>query len=231
MQNLWGNLIVYGSLGVFIVSALLLALIRGGKIWKRRCEQQRVQYATLYRPLIERIMEKTGKGEFPAHYSYHPSHRPLIYRLMLDYARTHEGDYYAAFDYMGFTDDLLAGNVSQDLMKNMEHMAIIRSPMFQDYLYIMLLEEDPSIACQAANALTCLPLTSRDQEIILPSLLNIAALAEYLPDYLTCMKPSPQLCQELLKEELSPPSRQVLLDYLSSADISPEKPARAQIIG
>ncbi|MEQ8174166.1 MAG: hypothetical protein ABRQ26_03770 [Syntrophomonadaceae bacterium] len=227
MQSSWGNLIVYGSLGVFIVSALLLALIRGSKIWKHRCEQQRFQYATLYRPLIERIMEKAGTGEIPAHHSYHPSHRPLIYSLMLDYARTHEGDYYAAFDYMGFTDDLLAGNVSHDLMENMEHMAIIRSPMFQDYLYIMLLEEDPAVACQAANALTRLPLTSRDQEIILPSLLNIAALAEYLPDYLTCMKPSPQLCQELLKEELSHPSREVLLDYLTWAGISSEKLTRS----
>lgn len=221
MQNSWGNLVIYGSLSVFIVSALLLALIRARKIWERRCEQQRVQYTTLYRPLIERIMEKVAKGEPPAYHSYHPSHRPLIYRLMLDYARTHKGDYYAAFDYMGFTDDLLSGSVSRDLREALEHMAIIRSPMFQDYLYIMLLEDNPSVAGQAAHAITRLPLTSRDQEIILPSLLNIAALADHLPDYLASMKPSPDLCQALLSEELSLPSRRVLLDYL--AGISLEK--------
>lgn len=223
MQSSWGNLLIYGSMIVFMVSALLLALIRGRKIWERRLEQQQIQYISLYRPLIERIMEKVGKGEPPAYHSYHPAHRPLIYSLMLDYARTHEGNYCAAFDYMGFTDDLLAGNVSRDQIEAMEHMAVIRSPMFQDYLYVMLLEDNPAVACQAANAITRLSLTSRDQEIILPSLLNIAALADHLPDYLAHMKPSPEFCRELLSEELSPTSRQVLVDYLASAGISLEK--------
>lgn len=215
MQSSWDNLVVYGSLSVFVVSALLLFLIRGRKFWEHRRERQRSQYLTLYRPLIDRIMEKVGKGESPSYHSYHPSHRPLIYDLMLDYARTHEGDYYPAFDYMGFTDDLLSGSVSRDLMETMEHMAVIRSPMFLDFLYIMLLEEDPAVACQAAHALTRLPLARRDQEIILPSLLNIAALADHLPDYLANMRPSPELCQELLREEMSLSSRQVLLDYLA----------------
>lgn len=223
MQNSWGSCVVYGSLSLFLVSALLLVFIRGRKLWADRQEQKRVQYTTLYRPLIERIMERTGKGEPPSYHSYHPSHRPLIYNLMLDYARTHPGDYYCAFDYMGFTDDLLSGSISQDLLETMKHMAIIRSPLFQDYLYIMLLEEDPAIACQAAYAITRLPLSSQDQEIILPSLLNIAALAENLSDYLAQMKPSSQLCHELLSEDLSLPSRQVLLDYLKSAGVPVEK--------
>lgn len=215
MQSSWGNLVVYGSLSVFVVSALLLFFIRGRKIWEHRREQQRDQLTTLYRPLIDRIMEKVAKGESPSYHSYHPSHRPLIYDLMLDYARTHEGDYYPAFDYMGFTDDLLSGSIRRDLMETIKHMAVIRSPMFQDYLYIMLLEEDSAVACQAAHALTRLPLTRRDQEIILPSLLNIAALTDHLPDYLANMKPSPELCEALLREEMSLSSRQVLLDYLT----------------
>lgn len=217
MQSSWSSLVVvYGSLSVLIVSALLLALIWGKRIWEHRRNQQAMHYTTLYQPLIERIMEKVRKGQPPAYHSYHPSHRELIYRLMIDYARTHEGDYYAAFDYMGFTDDLLSGSTRHNLIETIEHMAIIRSPMFQDYLYIMLLEDNPSVACQAANAITRLPLTDSDREIILPSLLNIATLADNLPDYLASMKPSPELCRNLLEEELSHASRQVLFDYLAS---------------
>lgn len=216
MQSSWGGFIVYSSLSIFIVSTLLLVFIRGKKFWESRQAQQRVQYTALYRPLIDRIMEKVEKGEPPVYHSYHPSHRPLIYSLMLEYARTHSGDYYPAFDYMGFTDDLLSGSLSQNSSQVMEHMAIIRSPMFHDYLYIALLEEDPDTACQAAYAITRLPLTSRDHEIILPSLLNIEVLAGHLHEYVAQMKPSPQLCRELLIEDLSVTSRQVLLEYLAS---------------
>lgn len=165
-------------------------------------------------------MERVLAGESPVFHTYHLSHRPYIYQLMLAFASREEGDFYTAFDYLGFTDDLLSGEIEKDQEQTLKDLAIIRSPMSKDYLYMLLLDGDQVSADRAAHALTRLELDESDREIILPSLISLLLPEDRIMELLNQLQPSRELCLQLLEERHSERFVSILSNFLASHSAS-----------
>lgn len=214
------DLIIYGSLTLFGISLSLLAFIEGRRLIRNRKLRRQSHFQTLYGPAVQRIMEKVARGEKPVYHTYHSSHREYIYQQMLAYARENPGDYHEAFDLMGFTDDLLAASLQGGTLKILEDLAVIRSPLCKEYLYISLLDPDPEVSSRAAKALTLMPPGEGDRELILPSLLNLDLAPDLLADCIGQLGPPLELCQQLLDENPPEKAGLALRTYMSKTRLN-----------
>lgn len=191
-------------------------ILLGNCLFMKHRQKRTLHFTALYRLPVQRVMERAAAGEYPCFHHYHASHRACIYRLMLEFAAREQGDFHSIFDYLGFTDDLMAGEFKKNQRQILEDLAVIRSPLSKDYLYMMLLAGDESFMSPAAYALTRLELDQSDCELILPTLINLPLPSEQISLLLNQLEPSEEFCRLLLEERHSQKFNGILSGYLNS---------------